>query len=82
MHTINVHEAKTHLSKLLERVQSGEEIVIAKAGTPVARMVPYSPPKRKITPPGGMKGEIWIADDFDTPLDGLFECIEEDTISQ
>ena len=82
MHTINVHEAKTHLSKLLERVQSGEEIIIAKAGTPVARMVPYSPPKRKITPPGGMKGEIWIADDFDTPLDGLFECIEEDTISQ
>ena len=82
MHTINVHEAKTHLSKLLERVQSGEEIIIAKAGTPVARVVPYSPPKRKITPPGGMKGEIWIADDFDTPLDGLFECIEEDTVSQ
>jgi prevent-host-death family protein len=78
MRTVNIHEAKTHLSKLLEFVQSGEEVVIAKAGTPIARVVPYTPPKRTITPPGAMKGKIWIADDFDEPLDHLFECIDID----
>ena len=77
MHLINVHEAKTQFSKLLERVRSGEDIVIAKAGTPIARLVPYTPPKRRITRPGAMQGEIWIADDFDEPLDGLFECLDE-----
>ncbi len=82
MQMINIHDAKTQLSKLLERVQSGEEIVIAKAGTPVARMIPYTPPKRKITPPGAMKGEIWIADDFDGPIDDLFECLDGVTISR
>jgi prevent-host-death family protein len=78
MQMVNIHETKTRLSKLLEQVQSGEEIVIAKAGRPVARLVPYTPPKRKIVPPGAMKGEIWIADDFDEPMDGLFKCLKED----
>ena len=82
MQTVNIHEAKTQLSKLLEQVQSGEEIIIAKAGTPVARMIPYTPPKRKITPPGAMKGELWIADDFDEPLDALFECLDSETASK
>jgi prevent-host-death family protein len=77
MHLVNVHEAKTQLSKLLEQVRSGEDVVIAKAGIPVARLVPYTPPKRKIAPPGAMKGEIWIADDFDEPLDKLFECLDK-----
>jgi len=77
MQLVNVHEAKTQLSKLLEQIQSGEEVVIAKAGTPVARLVPYTPPKRTIAPPGAMKGTIWIADDFDEPLDTLFDCLDE-----
>lgn len=53
--SINIHDAKTHLSKLLQRVMAGEEIVIAKSGKPVARLVPYtSAPKRRT--PGSAKG--------------------------
>jgi prevent-host-death family protein len=65
MEITNIHEAKTHLSRLLERVAKGEEIVIAKAGKPVAKLVPYresSPSKRK---PGAWKGKVWISPDFD-----------------
>ena len=79
LQTVNVHEAKTQLSKLLEAVQSGDEIVIAKSGTPIARLVPYTPPKRKIEPPGAMKGQIWIGDGFDEPLDELFTCLDDET---
>jgi prevent-host-death family protein len=75
MQTVNIHEAKTQLSRLLERVQSGEEIVIAKAGIPIARLTVYEPPRRRIAPPGAMEGEGWIADDFDAPLDDLFEAV-------
>lgn len=65
MELINVHQAKTHLSRLLDRVAQGEEIVIAKSGTPVARLVPMpSKPRR----PGRLKGKIRIAPDFDEPL--------------
>ena len=67
--TFNVHEAKTHLSRLLERVVAGEEIVIARAGKPVARLAPLKAegqPRR----PGALAGKIWIADDFDEPLPG------------
>jgi prevent-host-death family protein len=65
--TVNVHEAKTHLSKLLEQVRQGEEVVIAKAGKPVARLVPVvEKPKRRR--PGSAKGEIFYAEDFDAPL--------------
>ncbi len=78
MHVVNIHHAKTQLSKLLEQVQSGEDVVIARAGTPIARLIPYAPPKRKIAPPGAMEGEGWIADDFDAPIDGLFDCLKED----
>lgn len=75
---VNIHEAKTHFSKLIERIQHGEEVVIAKAGVPVARLTPYTPGKSRIKPPGGMKGEdFWIADDFDAPLlDDLQAAIE------
>ena len=64
MSVVNVHEAKTHLSRLLERVSTGEEIVIAKAGRPVARLIPY---EESLEPrkPGGWEGRVWIADDFD-----------------
>lgn len=61
---VNVHEAKTRLSELLKRVEEGEEVVIARAGTPVARLVPAVPAKRVF---GGWE-DIWIADDFDAPL--------------
>ena len=78
MSTVNIHEAKTHLSNLLERVKAGEEVIIAKAGHPVARLVSYHPPKRKITPPGAMRGEIHIAEDFDEPLDSIFDCLGQE----
>jgi prevent-host-death family protein len=64
---VNVHEAKTHLSRLLERVEAGEEVVIARAGKPVARLVPVEQ-SRKRRVPGGWKGLIVIHDDFDAPL--------------
>lgn len=62
----NVHEAKTHLSRLLEKVAEGEEVVIAKAGVPVARLVPVrAVTKREL---GFERGRVFIADDFDAPL--------------
>ena len=64
---VNVHEAKTHLSRLLDRVAAGEEIVIARGGRPVARLVPEQPaPARRVLGSGG--GQIWMSDDFDAPL--------------
>lgn len=65
MTTVNVHEAKTHLSRLLERVEQGEEIVIARNNTPVARLVAHVPAPRS---PGSLRGRIRIADTFDDPL--------------
>jgi prevent-host-death family protein len=64
---VNIHEAKTHLSKLLQRVMNGEEVVIAKAGRPIARLLPYQlqPEQRK---PGSDAGKIVIESDFDDPL--------------
>ena len=66
--TVNVHEAKTNLSKLLARVSLGEEVVIAKAGKPVAKLVPINekPPDRV---PGSAKGKVWMAPDFDQTSD-------------
>jgi len=66
---VNVHEAKTHLSRLLDRVADGEEIVLGKSGRPIARLVPYRP-TRAPRKPGKLKGQIRITDDFDeTPAD-------------
>jgi prevent-host-death family protein len=62
---VNIHEAKTHLSRLVERVEAGEEIVLARAGRPVARLVPY----RKLAAerkPGLWKGKVRILPGFDT----------------
>ena len=76
METINIHQAKTQLSRLIERVNAGEEIVIAKAGRPVARLVPATAaaaPRR----PGLMKGRIRVSKDFDAPLpDDLLDAFE------
>lgn len=65
--TVDVEEAKMHLSELLEQVRQGEEVMIAKAGRPVARLVAIAEsPKRR--QPGSAKGQVWIAEDFDAPL--------------
>lgn len=61
---VNIHEAKTHLSRLLERTAKGEEIVIAKAGTPVAKLVPYREHAGSRRP-GAWAGRVRIAADFD-----------------
>jgi prevent-host-death family protein len=63
---VNIHEAKTHLSRLLQRVAAGEEVTIARSGVPVARLVPLQPEKKR--PLGFARGEVWAADDFDAPL--------------
>ncbi len=65
MAVVNVHEAKTHLSRLLERVAAGEEIIIAKNGLPVARLVPVHQEPRR---PGRLRDKLRIADDFDEAL--------------
>lgn len=65
--TVNLYEAKTHLSDLVERAAAGEEIIIAKSGRPRARLVPL-PDERVAPKPGLLKGKIWVADDFDDPL--------------
>ena len=63
---VNIHEAKTHLSRLLERVQAGEEITIAKAGRPIARLTAFQErPKRRV--PDG-NGKIIIHPNFDDPI--------------
>jgi prevent-host-death family protein len=64
MEQVNVHVAKTQLSRLLARVEQGEQIAIARGGKPVAMLVPH-PPERAPREPGWAKGKIWIADDFD-----------------
>ena len=65
METVNVHQAKTHLSRLLERVEAGEEIILARNGKAVAMLVPVRRVPRR---PGGMKGRIRLRRDFDAPL--------------
>ncbi|MDP2827181.1 MAG: type II toxin-antitoxin system Phd/YefM family antitoxin [Sulfuricellaceae bacterium] len=67
MLTINIHEAKTHLSRLVESVAAGEEVIIAKAGKPVARLVALAKPagRREL---GLLAGKMVIPDDFDSPL--------------
>ena len=65
MKVTNIHEAKTHFSKLVERAAAGEEIVIGKAGKPVVRLVPYASPPVPKRKPGGWKGKVWISPDFD-----------------
>ncbi len=65
--TVNIFEAKTQLSKLIQKVEQGEDVIIARAGKPVARLTGLAPAKPKIRF-GGLKGKIWIADDFDAPL--------------
>ncbi|MGA2382884.1 MAG: type II toxin-antitoxin system prevent-host-death family antitoxin [Gemmatimonadales bacterium] len=67
LRVVNVYEAKTRLSELVERAARGEEIVIAKAGTPKARLMPL-PAANSPRVPGGWEGQIWVSGDFDEPL--------------
>ena len=66
MSEVGVHEAKTHLSRLLRRVVAGEEFVITRGGTPIARLVPVGTRRTRIL--GGDKGAYEVPDDFDAPL--------------
>ena len=76
---VNMHEAKSTLSRLVDEASAGEEIIIAKAGEPVAKLVAMKQSKAKLKPRplGLLKGKIWIADDFDAPLpDDLLDAME------
>jgi len=70
MQIINIHEAKTHFSKLIEAIGRGEEVIIARAGKPVAILAPI-PSVTTVRRAGALKGKIKIADDFDEPLPDL-----------
>jgi prevent-host-death family protein len=78
---VNIHEAKTHLSRLIERVEAGEEITLARAGRPVAKLVPV---RRSTTPrPLGLwKGRVVIHDDFDDPLPELEESLSKPLLDE
>ena len=74
---INVYEAKTHLSRLLERAADGEEIVLGKSGKPMALLVPYTE-RRRPRVPGRLAGKIWIAPDFDDTPEDIIAAFEGD----
>jgi prevent-host-death family protein len=76
MHIVNIHEAKTTLSHLLAQVAMGEEVIIAKAGKPMAKLVPFA---EDLTPRklgGAWEGKVWIADDFDEIPEEFLPYIE------
>jgi len=76
MRPVNVHEAKTHFSKLLARVAGGEEVIIAKGNQPVARLVPLVRSEGDRVP-GGDRDRVWIARDFGAPLSaGVIKSFE------
>jgi prevent-host-death family protein len=72
---VNVHEAKSNLSKLIVRAEAGEEVIIARAGKPAVRLVPVGARKPKLYKPGALKGRLTVPDDFlerDAELEKLF----------
>jgi prevent-host-death family protein len=72
MHKVNIHEAKTHLSRLIEEVEAGEEVIIARNGKPVARLTAAQKIRSPRTP-GGWEGQVQIADDFDETSEDLID---------
>lgn len=67
MDRINIHDAKTNLSKIIAKVEEGAEVTICRAGKPVAKIIPAAPNSKRLIP-GLLKGQVWVADDFnDTP---------------
>jgi len=77
MKQVNIHHAKTHLSQLVADVENGEEVVIARAGKPVARIGKEEQKRKVLREPGSMKGEIWFAPDYDKADAELLEMFEE-----
>jgi prevent-host-death family protein len=73
---INIHDAKTHFSRLVDRVEAGEEIVIARDGRPVARLVPLRP-RMQAREPGLWRGRVTLAPDFDAPDQALLDSFEQ-----
>lgn len=76
MDPVNIHQAKTQLSQLLHRVELGEEVVIARSGVPIARLVGWQAEAQPVAAPGAMRGQIQLADNCDAPLDQLFEALQ------
>ena len=74
--SMNVHEAKTNFSRLLVEVQAGREIVITRAGRPVAKLVPYDGAGESRRTPGGWEGRVQVAEDFDELPADLLEAFE------
>jgi len=72
---VNMHEAKSSLSRLVERALKGDEIVVSKAGQPLVRLVPV-PRALKSRRPGRWKGRVWIARNFDTLPDEILDAFE------
>jgi len=72
----NLYEAKSSLSRLVDRAANGEEIILSKAGKPLAKLVPFNRPA-KPRQPGGWEGRAWISDDFDAPLPAEIEAAFE-----
>lgn len=72
---VNVHEAKTHLSRLLERVAAGEEVIIGRAGRPVARLVPYVQTAERRRP-GRWRDRVTVAEDFDATPEEVTKALE------
>lgn len=68
MPTVNIHAAKTHLSRLVDNAAAGEEVIIARAGRPLVRLVPVTPQDRACRRLGVLAGRVLIPDDFDAPL--------------
>ena len=77
MKQVDIHQAKTHLSQLIADVERGEEVVIARAGKPVVRLVKDTAEARPLRKAGSMKGEIWIAPDYDKADAEILEMFEE-----
>ena len=79
----NIHAAKTNLSKLIEKAEAGEEVVIARNGKPAVRLTPVDPPpakREKGSWLGSLRGQIWMADDFDAPNEEIGRLMEEGAV--
>ena len=76
--TLNLYEAKTQLSSLVDKAAAGDEIVIAKNGKPLAKLVPFKP--QTLRKPGKHKGKIWMSRDFDAPMPDVVDALERSVI--
>ena len=75
--TLNLHQAKAQLSALVDDAAEGKEIVIAKYGKPMAKLVPFTKPARRL---GKYKGKIWTSADFDAPMPDVEEAFENGAV--